>query len=537
MTLTFLLDYQQISRTDKSVVVAGSVNYLRAKFSPKSDDWKLPVTALFNGMAVLLDENWECAVPWEVVQQAGTFTVSAFCGSLQTANTVTVPVVASGYKNGETPPEPTPDVYNQVLGLMQDAKDAAETAQEAAGIAQDAAEHAPTIIDGVWHEWDAEAGEYKSTGTQAQGPEGERGPIGPTGETGPVGPKGDKGDAGAPGPQGEKGETGETGPQGPQGPQGPKGDIGPQGNPGPQGPQGNPGPQGPQGEPGEDAPQIDDAQITATNPWSSKQIIDTLCPPLEVSGNPVQCYPVAGYPLSVKVAWEPRQEGEGEPSPENVKPIVGLDAVTVTLSGSAGTGTTHALTLPETIYGGTVDAVTGVGSENWRYRELDGTEGGSLGNIDVSDTIQQFNLGIIDPQTDAKLPCMCNMLPQTVDAISGNVLGIYHHSQSTFVFGFPRAPLREYGFIDGNTETYMTAFKAYLAAQFAAGTPVTIAYKLATPTTFQATGGQSLPALPGTNTIYTDADSVTVTGRADPVQAINALNDRIAALEDAATGG
>ena len=201
------------------------------------------------------------------------------------------------------------------------------------------------------------------------------------------------------------------------------------------------------------------------------------------------------------------------------------------------TGTTATLTLPETIYGGTVDAVTGVGSENWRYRELNGTESSSLGNVDKSDAMQQFNVVIIDPQTDAKLPCMCNILPQTIDAISGNALGIYHYSQSTFVFGFPRAPLREYGFIDGNTETYMTAFKAYLAAQFAAGTPVTIAYKLATPTTFQATGGQSLPALPGTNTIYTDADGVTVTGRADPVQTINALNDRIAALEDAATGG
>lgn len=195
------------------------------------------------------------------------------------------------------------------------------------------------------------------------------------------------------------------------------------------------------------------------------------------------------------------------------------------------------ISFPKTIYGGTVDAVTGVGSENWRYRELDGTEGGSLGNIDKSDALQQFNLSIIDPQTDAKLPCMCNMLPQTVGATGGNALGIYHYSQTMFVFVFPRAPLREYGFIDGNTETYMTAFKAYLAAQFAAGTPVTIAYKLATPTPIQATGGQSLPALPGTNTIYTDADGVTVTGRADPVQTINALNDRIAALEDAATGG
>lgn len=98
--------------------------------------------------------------------------------------------------------------------------------------------------------------------------------------------------------------------------------------------------------------------------------------------------------------------------------------------------TKSTITLPETIYGGELDAVTGVGSENWRYRELDGTEGGSLGNIDVSDAIQQFNLSIIDPQTDAKLPCVCNILPQTVNATGGNALGIYHYSQSTFVFGF-----------------------------------------------------------------------------------------------------
>ena len=83
----------------------------------------------------------------------------------------------------------------------------------------------------------------------------------------------------------------------------------------------------------------------------------------------------------------------------------------------------------------------------------------------------------------------------------------------------------------------MEEFVAYLAAQYVAGTPVTIAYKLATPTAFQATGSQPLPALPGQNVLITDADGVTVTGRADPVQTINALNERIAALEDAATGG
>ena len=450
-----------------------------------------------------------------------------------------------------------------------------------------------------------------------------------------------------------RGDTGETGPQGP------KGDAG---EPGPQ------GPQGPQGEPGADGVQINDAAITAADAWSSQQIVDTLCPAFEASGAIVQCWPVANYPLGVSVSWEPRQEGEGEPSPENVRPISGRESVSVTRCGEnlAGTqpvivdsaqqtvidfgrdvhidamtisfacknltmqatnaacvdlrradgahnyrewytfringknitaadnedglavltvtnvtfcqltvywtrstysllgddaelsefmvnlgsapaayapctGTTHPLALPSTVYGGELDAATGAGVETWRYIELDGTYGGSLGNIDVSDTIQQFNLTITDPQTDAKLPCMCNILPQTENAISGNTLGIYHHSKSTFVFGFPRAPLREYGFIDGNTETYLTAFKAYLTAQYAAGTPVTIAYKLATPTQFQATGNAPIPALPGVNTVYSDADSVTVTGRADPIHTIQALSDRVLALENAAvtndTGG
>lgn len=374
-----------------------------------------------------------------------------------------------------------------------------------------------------------------------QGPIGETGPAGPQGpkgETGPEGPQGPKGDQGIQGIPGDPGSPGETGPQGPKGdtgPQGPKGDPGEQGPQGPQGPigltgpqgpigdTGPEGPQGPQGEPGADGVQINDASINTADAWSSSQIVETLCPVFEETGNPVTCYPVANYPLGVTVSWEPHQEGEGDPSPENVRPISGRESVSVTVSDSTGDGTTHTLTLPSTVYGGTVDAVTGAGRENWRYMELNGTESCSLGNIDVSDTIQQFNLIITDPQTDAKLPCMCNILPQNENAISGNTLGIYHHSKPTFVFGFPRAPLREYGFVDGNTETYLTAFKAYLTAQYAAGTPVTIAYKLATPTQFQATGNAPIPGLTGVNTVYSDADSVTVTGRADPIHTIQAL--------------
>lgn len=75
----------------------------------------------------------------------------------------------------------------------------------------------------------------------------------------------------------------------------------------------------------------------------------------------------------------------------------------------------------------------------------------------------------------------------------------------------------------------------YLAAQYAAGTPVKICYKQANPVPFTATGGASIKALSGTNTVLTDADSVTVTGRADPIQTVSKLSERIAALEAAAT--
>ena len=72
--------------------------------------------------------------------------------------------------------------------------------------------------------------------------------------------------------------------------------------------------------------------------------------------------------------------------------------------------------------------------------------------------------------------------------------------------------------------------KAYLAAQNDAGTPVQIAYKLATPTPFTATGAQPIPALAGVNTVLTDADSVTVTGRADPIKRIEDLEAAVASI-------
>ena len=384
----------------------------------------------------------------------------------------------------------------------------------------------------------------------------------------------------------------------------------------------------------------DDSSI-GDKPWSSKHIIDMLCPPLEESGNPVVCYPVAGYPLGVKAKWEPTQEGTGTPSSENIRPIKGRDSVTVERCGEnllpfgerieniykqqlmtsddllllskacagqelaltfsvetknivfedvvedewrkrigfechgtladgteictlqcwlddtngeltkngkktktltvtmpklasgsitfyaqniksgsfvaydfgiyAGTtapttytpyiGQTNTLTLPETVYGGEVDAVNGEGKKTWKMLTLDGTE-----NWLVFDAGGTGHFFYTTKYTFDKKP---------IEKICS------HFSNVSFT---GTAIIRIYT----NIFTDVSAFSSYLAAQHAAGTPVQIAYKLAEPVPFTATGAQALPALAGLNTILTDADSATVTGRADPIKRITDLEDAVA---------
>ena len=55
-----------------------------------------------------------------------------------------------------------------------------------------------------------------------------------------------------------------------------------------------------------------------------------------------------------------------------------------------------------------------------------------------------------------------------------------------------------------------------------------VCYKLTEPVPFTATGAQPIPALEGVNTALTDADSATVTGRADPIKRITDLEDAVA---------
>lgn len=371
----------------------------------------------------------------------------------------------------------------------------------------------------------------------------------------------------------------------------------------------------------------DDSTI-GENTWSSKNIVDMLCPPLEESGNPVVCYPVAGYPLGVKAKWEPMQEGSGTQSPENIRPIKGRDSVTVErrgenllnikpvneivgrptikndngwlqvdgelqggnlwlatgyvlrpgtycaylfggdsmqdngvlwiygnvqalmepkhrkeiltvkntskvnvylhanrpftlttkfavaiVSGSTAPttytpyiGQTNTLTMPETVYGGEVDAVNGEGQGTWKMLTLDGT----TNKFTQSDRFWRMPSNSA-PGVVNDYATMCSHFP--ANTFGGNQKGNYI---------FTRADIMSRYFPDVN------ALNTYIAAQYAAGTPVQICYKLAEPVSFTATGAQPIPALAGVNTVLTDADSVTVTGRADPIKRITDLEDAVA---------
>ncbi|MBQ3903828.1 MAG: hypothetical protein II744_02525 [Eubacterium sp.] len=129
MNISFKVENQLIERTDEMTVVADSRNYLYADFE-FSPEWTGTVTAVFKNEGVsytaVLDSENKCAVPWEVITE-GRFSVSCFCGNRITANRAYVEVLPSGYEEGETPAEPTPDVYEELVELFEDSSQKADS--------------------------------------------------------------------------------------------------------------------------------------------------------------------------------------------------------------------------------------------------------------------------------------------------------------------------------------------------------------------------------------------------------------------------
>ena len=148
--LEFIITNQTIKRVDKFIPATDSVNYLTANFTFATDDWGgTGKTALFRvgttTYEVVINNN-QCTVPFEVLVASSEsrsglgienkifLTVVGVKETTRiTTKEIKVKLKTSGYTEGLTPAEPTPNQYDQILaayGNIETALDSIITIQE-----------------------------------------------------------------------------------------------------------------------------------------------------------------------------------------------------------------------------------------------------------------------------------------------------------------------------------------------------------------------------------------------------------------------
>lgn len=130
MYLKFYVKNQTLTRKNRPITASGSKNYLFAEFRFSAEWAGVTKTAVFvspdRSMRYhMLIENGRCAVPAELIKEGG-FYVSVFGGNRITSTSVFVDVSASGIETGLTPPEPTKDVYDAIIGKIDGVYEALE---------------------------------------------------------------------------------------------------------------------------------------------------------------------------------------------------------------------------------------------------------------------------------------------------------------------------------------------------------------------------------------------------------------------------
>jgi hypothetical protein len=359
-------------------------------------------------------------------------------------------------------------------------------------------------------------------------------------------------------------------------------------------------------------------KATARRNIGLDKVIESLSDPLEASGNPLVVKPVGGMPFgNVVTEFSPKQEGSGDPSPSNIRPISGWDKLNLNAAGKnlldlanptrpntiisangsfAANSGYNSYRFPAGVGHFAVSFNPGASFDTFRYAlEKDGkltrytTQKSFV--VDVSDADAMWIS--IDPSgsvmTEVMVELSSSITPfapyqgntytvqigQTVyggkfDWLTGKLVAEWAKQNLRATYTITTADglvyndfvLENKGFATGVTETTLlcSCLKAkpsftpgymyvtdgssgyFLLADQTLNTTdkvnayletldAQIVYKLATPTTIQLPATEII-ALPGTNTLYGDGDTITVTGRQPQT---NALESRLAALEAAMT--
>lgn len=226
---------------------------------------------------------------------------------------------------------------------------------------------------------------------------------------------------------------------------------------------------------------------------------------------------------ALSVAVEPVQSGSGDPSPNNIRPISGWDAVSVWNKPTHDTTADPTVTiqLGQTVYGGTLDVTAGTMTVEWACV----TESSSTGwTVSTSEERAFKNFADIRVHSDSTTPSpyvFSNYLP-TISFERG-----YTNKQQGIFIGMNSKNVCVH--IDGVTNVSAAAFNTYLSEH-----PLQICYTLATPITITL-DPVTIATLVGQNNVWSDAGDVTVTYVSSPTpyrfgeviaaQFINVRND------------
>ena len=234
-----------------------------------------------------------------------------------------------------------------------------------------------------------------------------------------------------------------------------------------------------------EAARLGDGIVDESTAWSGKYIIDRLCPDFSVSGTVVRCHPMQGYPVTVTApeATEVTRWGKNLFD----KSAAAAQQTYTPSSGGQVTRWGYRVELPAGTY--TLHAELAGTAGAFMFVYVNGADGSYKENFDL-----------------------LKVTEKSVTLSAGDVIYIVN------------------GASGGGETAAKKLFGAY-NIQIELGGTVTPFVPYVVPEVFSP--NDAILPFPGVNTLWADAGSLTVTGKADPIAVIAGLEERLAALEAA----
>lgn len=246
--------------------------------------------------------------------------------------------------------------------------------------------------------------------------------------------------------------------------------------------------------------------------------------PFSATGDSVQVTAFEDAPLECTTTIVLNQLGSGDPSPTNIRPIKAYTSAQLTCSG-ANDDKVRTVDFGAPVFAGVLNWGAGILERNRLSLTFDGSE--DWRQVSSGDTVYYYLvLGGLGYLTGANSTKYCSHL--TPADVRSSTTDIGFNSGDSTSASESRVSLRPG--VSGVTD--VASWKAYLAAQAAAGTPVQVSVLLAKPETMQLKP-QPVHAHRGVNTVTADVGKTTVSGRNDILWMTSHLLKRIEALEAA----